>query len=133
MKKTLIFLGALVFSTSTIAGHHAPEASPGVLEAWECSYNTGKDLADLMSARDFLVKQADKDNITLEPSFVWSQYKGDAPIDFVWFTAHSNLLHNSLLIIVRTCSQMPTTYRPLCNIAHLNRSLEACFANTKCI
>jgi hypothetical protein len=91
MKKTLIFLGALVFSTSTIAGHHAPAASPGVLEAWECSYNPGKDLADLMSARDYLVKQADKNNITLEPSFVWSQYKGDAPIDFVWFTAHSNL------------------------------------------
>ena len=91
MKKTLIFLSAFVFSTSTIAGHHAPAASPGVLEAWECSYNTGKNLADLMSARDYYVKQADKADITLEPSFVWSQYKGDAPIDFVWFTAHNSL------------------------------------------
>ena len=92
MKQALIFLSTFVFSISTIAGHHTPAPSPGVLEAWECSYNPGKDLADLMSARDYMVKQADKANITLEPSVVWSQYKGDAPIDFVWLTAHSNLL-----------------------------------------
>ena len=72
MKKTLIFLCAFVFSTSTIADHHAPAASSPVLEAWECSYNPGKNLGDLMSARDYLVKQADKANIALKPLFVWS-------------------------------------------------------------
>ena len=45
-----------------------------------------------MAAKDHFVKQAAKADITLEPSFVWSQYKGDAPMDFVWFTAHTNLL-----------------------------------------
>jgi hypothetical protein len=69
-----------------------PPAPPAVLEAFQCSYNSGKDWDDLMDARDYLVKQAGKANIALEPSFVWSQYKGDAPIDFVWFTAHTNLL-----------------------------------------
>jgi len=82
----------LVSSIPTIADHHAPAASPPVLEACECSYNPGKNLGDLLAARDYLLKQANKADITLEPSFVWSQYKGDAPIDFVWFTGHNNLL-----------------------------------------
>jgi hypothetical protein len=92
MKKTLIFLCAVVFSTSTIADHHAPASPPGILEAWQCNYKPGKNFDDLMSARDYLVKRSAKASITPEPSFVWSLYKGDDPIDFVWFTAHANML-----------------------------------------
>ena len=66
-------------------------APPGVLEAYQCSYNPGKDWKDLMAARDYYVKQAQKAEITPEPAFVWSLFKGDAPIDIVWFTVHTNL------------------------------------------
>ena len=92
MKNSLIFLCTFVFSASTIANHHAPTAQPGILEAWQCNYKPGKNIEDLMSARDYLVKRSAKANITPEPSFVWSLYKGDEPVDFVWFTAHTNML-----------------------------------------
>ena len=92
MKKSLIFLSTLVFSISTIADHHAPASQPGILEAWQCNYKPGKNYSDLMSARDYLVKRSAKAGITPERSFVWSLYKGDDPVDFVWLTAHENML-----------------------------------------
>ena len=58
MKKALIFLSALIFSTSTIADHHAPASQPGILEAWQCNYKLGKNHNDLMSARDYLRENA---------------------------------------------------------------------------
>ena len=92
MKKSLIFLSTFVFSISTIADHHAPASQPGILEAWQCNYKPGKNYSDLMSARDYLVKRSAKAGITPERSVVWSLYKGNDPIDFVWFTAHDNML-----------------------------------------
>ena len=55
----------ILFGFST----QAEEAqSPGVTEVFQCSYNDGKDWDDLMSARDYFLKQASKAGITPAPS-----------------------------------------------------------------
>jgi hypothetical protein len=67
-------------------------ASPPVMETYTCSYNAGKDMDDLMSARDYYVKQAAKAGIELPASYVWSLSKGDLPFDLVWLTPHANMV-----------------------------------------
>ncbi|MDA1076503.1 MAG: hypothetical protein O3A63_17360 [Proteobacteria bacterium] len=84
-----LFLSPLVFFGVTAQA--AEMQPPAVLEVYQCNYNPGKGPKDLMAARDYYVKQAEKAGITPEPSFIWNKIKGDAPIDFVWFTAHENL------------------------------------------
>jgi hypothetical protein len=95
LKQLQRLLATAILTFMALAGLTAQAAEmpapPGVLEAYQCSYNPGNDWKDLMAARDYYVKQAGKAGITPEPAFVWSQLKGDAPIDIVWFSAHANL------------------------------------------
>ena len=62
-----------------------------IAEIWTCSYKEGKDVDDLLEARDFMVSQANKAKLTLPPSFLWNLTKGDASIDHVRFSVHRNL------------------------------------------
>jgi hypothetical protein len=85
---------ALILSTlgaNSYADSHMPPPPPGVLEVFACNYNAGKGASDLMAARDFYVKQADKAGIKLGPAYVWTLIKGDAPNALLWFAAHDNL------------------------------------------
>jgi len=47
MRKTLIFLCAFVFSTSTIADHHVPAYA--ALETFSCNFMLGKDRDDMLA------------------------------------------------------------------------------------
>ena len=64
---------------------------PRIAETWTCSYKDGKDVGDVLEARDFMVSQANKAGLTLPPSYLWSLIKGDASINYVWFNVHQNL------------------------------------------
>ncbi len=69
------------------AHNHEP---PAVAELYACSYKDGKDMGDLMSARDYLLKQADKAEIKLGPSFLWTLIKGGVGFDLLWLDAHES-------------------------------------------
>ena len=56
------------------ADSHAPPP-PGVMETYACMFNPGKDMDDLMAARDYYVKQAEKAGIKLGDEFVWTPIK----------------------------------------------------------
>jgi len=76
-----LLLGLLSF------GVHAQDQ---VIESWTCQYHAGKGLKDLLGARDYMVKQADKAGIDLGSQFVWSLAKGDLGFDFVWQAPHDS-------------------------------------------
>ncbi|MEM9620400.1 MAG: hypothetical protein AAF993_02045 [Pseudomonadota bacterium] len=78
---------AFLFGVSAQAQEAAP---PAVVETFTCSYNPGQDEDDLMSARDYYVKQAEKAGVTLGPAYTWSLLKGDVNFDFVWLAPHQN-------------------------------------------
>ncbi len=70
----------------------AAEAPPSVLlETFACSYHDGTDMDDLLAARDYMVKQADKAGVSLAPSYLWSRYKGGPDLDTIWFSVHESL------------------------------------------
>lgn len=76
------------------AGSFAAEAQPqppGIVEAFTCKYNAGKDRDDLLAARDYMLKQASKAGLSPEPSFLWHRFKGSVPADIVWLTMHESL------------------------------------------
>ena len=84
---------ALTFSLLLSFGAaQAEEASPPVLlESFACSYHDGKDRDDLLTARDYMVKQAAKAEMSLTTSYVWHRYKGGPDLDHVWFSVHESL------------------------------------------
>ena len=85
---TLTLLPILgVLSLNTNAEVAQPQA---VVETWACSYNPGKDIGDVMSARDYYVKQAEKAGITLGPAYMWSLLKGDVDFDLLWLAPHAS-------------------------------------------
>ncbi len=87
------FLAVILLAGAPVLSHadsHAPPP-PGVLETWACTYNAGQDQGDLMAARDYLVKQAAKAGVSLQPAYVWNALKGGVPMDFLWMSPHENL------------------------------------------
>ncbi len=92
--KTFIsFLSVLLLAGSpslSYADNHSPPP-PRALETWACTYNAGQDIDDLMSARDYYVKQAAKAGVELSPAYVWLPFKGAVPMDFLWMSPHDNL------------------------------------------
>jgi hypothetical protein len=73
-------------------GVQAAEAPPSVvLESFACTYNDGQDMGDLLEARDYMVKQAAKAEVSLAPSYVWSNFKGGPGLDHIWFSVHQSL------------------------------------------
>ena len=61
---THLFLTLTLVLGMLAAGAHAPSAqamdAPIVREIYTCSFNEGKDMNDLMAARDFYLKQMEK-------------------------------------------------------------------------
>ena len=89
-----LILALLTFAFAGVVsiGANAEEAQPpGVLETWTCSYNEGKDIDDVLAARDYYVKQAAKADVDIGPAYLWSLIKGDLPFDIVWLAPHQNL------------------------------------------
>ncbi|TDJ33259.1 MAG: hypothetical protein E2O61_12670 [Gammaproteobacteria bacterium] len=84
----LMVLGLALAGVATQAAEAPP---PLILETFACNYNDGQDIDDLLSARDYMVKQADKAGVTLAPSYLWSRYKGGVDFDTIWFTLHESL------------------------------------------
>ncbi len=63
-----------------------------VREAYICNYADGKDMGDLMSARDFYVKEAEKAGLEPATAFVWTPVKagGDRVPDVLWFNNYDD-------------------------------------------
>ena len=75
---SLVTALVMMFCSAAVLGEERP------MESWTCSYKEGKGLNDLLAARDFELKQAEKAGIDLGNQFLWSLYKGDRDFDFVW-------------------------------------------------
>lgn len=90
--KRLLILATLPILTAVSIGANAAEAPPApVMEAYTCNFNSGKDMDDLMAARDNFVKQADKAGIKLGASYLFSLFKGNLPFELVWMNPHDSL------------------------------------------
>lgn len=76
--------------TSTL---QAAEAPPSLLiaETFACSYKEGKDWDDKSKARDYMVAQMDKAGLKKTRAIHWTQRKGMAPVDTVWFDIHESI------------------------------------------
>ena len=59
-------------------------------EVFVCSLVGSSDTDDILKARDNYVKVADKAEITLPPSFLWSKIKGGTDTDTLWFNFYEN-------------------------------------------
>ena len=85
---------ALLFGAAAIsaqADSHESPPQPGILDAYACDLNDGKDMDDLMSARDYYVEQYEKNGLTTPTAYIWSLLKGDAPTELIWFDVHESL------------------------------------------
>ena len=85
----LSLLATCAIGSPAIAADAPPP--PAVVESWTCSYLPGKDVSDIVAARDYYQRQADKAGVEIGPAFMWSLVKGDVPIDAVWLAPHQNL------------------------------------------
>lgn len=79
----------LVASFGIVLMFGAP-AQADYREVFVCNYQDGKDMGDILSARDFYLKQAKKAGIQVPESFVWNHLKGSAPIDVIWFSNYES-------------------------------------------
>ena len=86
----ILLLPFLIMTPFVVSAAEMPPP-PGVLDSYQCVYQPGKDIDDLMSARDFYVKQAAKGNYKTPTAYLWQLAKGSAPVDVVWFDLHENL------------------------------------------
>jgi hypothetical protein len=76
--------------TSTMMAAEAPPPAL-VAETFACSYKEGKDWDDKSKARDNLVAQVEKAGLKKIRAIHWTQKKGMAPVDTVWFDIHENI------------------------------------------
>jgi hypothetical protein len=74
----------------------APLASaadaPMVREIYSCNFNDGKDMDDLMSARDYYLNQMEKADQEPATAFVWTPFKAATSFDFLWANNNDNLM-----------------------------------------
>lgn len=93
--KIMKIIRPLILMLMTMVGVSAwaadAPASPLIAEIWTCSYKDGKDVSDVLKARDFMVSKADRVGLKLPTAFLWDLRKGDAPINYVWFNVHRNI------------------------------------------
>lgn len=67
--------------------------APIVREVFSCNFNSGQDMDDLYSARDFYVRQMEKLGQDPGEHFVWTPFKaGDFGADFLWFANSPDLV-----------------------------------------
>lgn len=78
-----------------LAGAYAPALlaadAPIVREVFTCSFHDGKDMGDLMTARDFYLKQMEKAGQKPGEAFVWTPFKAPVDFDFLWFNSQGSL------------------------------------------
>ncbi len=97
MKKTirlvLTSIGFLIpFGMFASASYAADEPTPpGFIESYLCNLQPGKDIDDLMSARDYYVKQSEKAGLPVQDSYVWTHYKGDSQADLIWHSLYPSM------------------------------------------
>ncbi len=84
----LLLLGML----GSTAWAAEPPAPPMLAELWTCNYNSGKDMEDVLKARDYMLGQAEKAGIALPDSYIWSLVKGNLPMETIWFNIHDDFL-----------------------------------------
>jgi len=63
-----------------------------IREVYMCNFLDGKDMNDMLSARDYYLKQAKKSGIATPTAFVWTPYKGNSSADLLWFNNHKNMM-----------------------------------------
>ena len=68
-----------------------PPPPPMIAETWSCNYNSGKDMEDVLKARDYMLREAEKAGISLPDSYIWTLAKGNIPVETVWFNIHEHL------------------------------------------
>jgi len=93
---THLFLALTLVLGILAAGAYAPSAqamdAPIVREIYTCSFNEGKDMDDLMAARDFYLKQMEKAGQDPATAFVWVPYKVAANFDFLWANNQGSMM-----------------------------------------
>lgn len=93
---THLFLNPVLVLGMLAAGAYAPSAlamdAPIVREVYTCNFNDGKDMGDLMAARDFYLKQMEKAGQNAGEAFVWTPMKASMDADFVWFNSQGSLM-----------------------------------------
>jgi hypothetical protein len=90
--KPLAFLAASLLAFAGFATHAAEAPPPpGVLATFACNFHDGKDMDDLMSARDYYVSESKKAGISTPTAYVWNRFRGGVPFDHIWFDLHPDL------------------------------------------
>jgi hypothetical protein len=75
------------------AGAFAQAADqPIVREIFTCKFNDDKDMADLMAARDFYLKQMEKAGMKPRQTFVWTSFKAPVDFDFLWASNYPDMI-----------------------------------------
>jgi hypothetical protein len=84
----VVITGLMLVSGSTLI--HAADA-PELRQVYVCNYINGADRDDLMSARDYLVRQLDKLDIKLN-TYLWTPViGGSGDIDLLWQNHYTDL------------------------------------------
>ncbi len=73
------------------ADSHEPALPSGVLEVFQCNYNSGKDRDDLNALRDFYLKQAEKVGYATPDAFLWTMTNGSWPNRLAWINVYEDL------------------------------------------
>mgnify|MGYP000067032695 CR=1 FL=1 len=63
-----------------------------IREIYVCNFLKGKNIDDVMSARDYYLKQAKKAGIATPDAFVWTPYKSSLDYDVLWFNNYKDLM-----------------------------------------
>ncbi len=83
----LLFLTALAAAPLASAA-----AAPMVREIYSCNFNDGKDMGDLMAARDYYLNQMEKAGQEPATAFVWTPFKASTSFDFLWANNNDSLM-----------------------------------------
>jgi len=67
-------------------------AQADVREVYVCDYLDGKDMDDILLARDYYLKQSKKAGLTTPDAFVWNHFKGSANADVIWFNNYTDMM-----------------------------------------
>ncbi len=89
--RLLVYLAASLLAFTGATANAAEDKPPGLLETFACNFHDGQDMDDLLSARDNLIRQAERADVTPRNAFVWTRFKGGPDFDFVWLTVHQDL------------------------------------------
>lgn len=89
-----LLISSLLVATAamlTAPGAWAADA-PIIRDVYTCSFNDGKDMDDLMAARDYYLKQMEKAGLEASTAYVWTPFKASVGFDFLWANNHENIM-----------------------------------------